>query len=506
RLTLEELRTERYVDCILERMCPIEVGDRVAVGYDRGTVRYVGPVDGYSGEWIGIDWDDAKRGKHNGTVNGRVYFHARDKTSGSMVRAANVDTGRTIIEEMESKYAQDGQMEEQLIGARTVEMIAMEKIRKKQKNLWKLGCIVLDSKLVSKPPRPDCPPFDKCTELNLYNNLIAKWSDLLAILDFFPSLRYLNIRRNVMEPRMESVPDANRIIKSPIFHVVLSECQIDQETAARVMKVFPHVEELYMTCNGLECFDPGAHGLNLTLLDLEANPINDFSNLHNLSVLPRLASLNLTECGLTNIRLPDPAGFPDLQLLNIRYNEIHDWDSVSELARLPSLQRLFYKGNWEVEPEFGLDVREVLIAKLPQLVDLERSDISAVERRSAELRFLNKYGVAPIRPQHLIDIERLKKIYGEPDIVRPTMNLGLDLLKVNVSLNDKTVECSLLASTTIRRLKTIIGRLFRVNSAKISLAAECGVERFRIEMDNALRSLSFYTLSDGDTIVVTLSE
>lgn len=55
----------------------IEVGDRVAVGYDRGTVRYVGPVDGYSGEWIGIDWDDAKRGKHNGTVNGRVYFHAR---------------------------------------------------------------------------------------------------------------------------------------------------------------------------------------------------------------------------------------------------------------------------------------------------------------------------------------------------------------------------------------------------------------------------------------------
>uniref|UniRef100_A0A914RAQ1 Uncharacterized protein n=1 Tax=Parascaris equorum TaxID=6256 RepID=A0A914RAQ1_PAREQ len=54
------------------------------------------------------------------------------------------------------------------------------------------------------------------------------------------------------------------------------------------MKVFPHVEELYMTCNGLECFDPGAHGLNLTLLDLEANPINDFSNLHNLSVLPSL--------------------------------------------------------------------------------------------------------------------------------------------------------------------------------------------------------------------------
>lgn len=41
---------------------------------------------------------------------------------------------------------------------------------------------------------------------------------------------------------------------------------------------------------------------------------------------------------------------------------------------------------------------------------------------------------------------------------------------------------------------------------QISLAAECGVERFRIEMDNTLRSLSFYTLSDGDTIVVTVNE
>lgn len=29
---------------------------------------------------------------------------------------------------------------------------------------------------------------------------------------------------------MESVPDGNRTIKSPIFHVVLSECRIDRET------------------------------------------------------------------------------------------------------------------------------------------------------------------------------------------------------------------------------------------------------------------------------------
>lgn len=40
-----------------------------------GTVRYVGPVDGTSGEWLGVEWDDAEaRGKHDGVKDGRRYF------------------------------------------------------------------------------------------------------------------------------------------------------------------------------------------------------------------------------------------------------------------------------------------------------------------------------------------------------------------------------------------------------------------------------------------------
>ena len=40
-----------------------------------GTIRYVGPVDGTSGEWIGVEWDDVDaRGKHDGVSDGRRYF------------------------------------------------------------------------------------------------------------------------------------------------------------------------------------------------------------------------------------------------------------------------------------------------------------------------------------------------------------------------------------------------------------------------------------------------
>jgi hypothetical protein len=52
------------------------VGQRVSFASHLGTVRYIGPVDGYPDdiEFLGVEWDNASRGKHNGTYKGRLYF------------------------------------------------------------------------------------------------------------------------------------------------------------------------------------------------------------------------------------------------------------------------------------------------------------------------------------------------------------------------------------------------------------------------------------------------
>lgn len=44
------------------------VGCRVQILKDRATVRYLGPVKGQEGQWVGVEWDDASRGKHDGTT------------------------------------------------------------------------------------------------------------------------------------------------------------------------------------------------------------------------------------------------------------------------------------------------------------------------------------------------------------------------------------------------------------------------------------------------------
>ena len=69
-----------------------EVGERLEVGGQRGTVRllfyvyvvwieisshqvrWVGEVDGTEGEWLGLEWDREGRGKHDGTHKGTTYF------------------------------------------------------------------------------------------------------------------------------------------------------------------------------------------------------------------------------------------------------------------------------------------------------------------------------------------------------------------------------------------------------------------------------------------------
>lgn len=54
-----------------------KIGSRIECGGTYGTIKYVGPVQGYKGLWFGVDWDDPDRGKHNGTVNGIKYFSSR---------------------------------------------------------------------------------------------------------------------------------------------------------------------------------------------------------------------------------------------------------------------------------------------------------------------------------------------------------------------------------------------------------------------------------------------
>lgn len=84
-----------------------EIGQRVHSLNDPrrvGTVKYLGGVEGYSGTWIGVDWDQDGDGKHDGTFNGVFYFDGRSQTSASFVRSEKLSRGITLLQALELRY------------------------------------------------------------------------------------------------------------------------------------------------------------------------------------------------------------------------------------------------------------------------------------------------------------------------------------------------------------------------------------------------------------------
>ena len=89
-------------------------GARVLLGgKHRATVRYVGIIDGQQGTWVGIEYDEAGKGKHDGIHGGRRYYScAHDPTAGSFVRLAKfleaADLGRSLLAAAQERYGLGG--------------------------------------------------------------------------------------------------------------------------------------------------------------------------------------------------------------------------------------------------------------------------------------------------------------------------------------------------------------------------------------------------------------
>ena len=49
-------------------------GRRLSYAGATCTVRYIGPVQHTKGSWLGVEWDDSSRGKHDGSHGGVRYF------------------------------------------------------------------------------------------------------------------------------------------------------------------------------------------------------------------------------------------------------------------------------------------------------------------------------------------------------------------------------------------------------------------------------------------------
>ncbi|CAJ0585160.1 unnamed protein product, partial [Mesorhabditis spiculigera] len=481
----------------------LEVGDRIFVNFagepeQRGFLRYLGPVDGQKGTWCGIEWDDVTRGKHNGTVNGRDYFRTREPKAGSFVKRELVSGGKNLFSQIEERYAVDEDNEEnEFMGSRMVEKVGMQKVHQKQRDIFRLKMIVLDGMRVAKPPPLSTPLFSCCSELNLHNNLLHRWKDVFDIVNYFPNLRELILRQNAMEnvDRVDAFADYPDV-KAPVFHLVLNYCGVSETTITAVLSKFPAVTDLYASGNCLTSFNPGGitkkfqarrpraqsdHQLRFDRLGKR----DYWARFLELDELPRFGG-----CAFRTISKPENAVFEG--------NPLNEWSAINALSSLKSLSTLFISSA-NFTAENGMDVREVLIAKLPTITMLNRGDVSVVERRSAEMRFVNRYSqlAEALKAPHEADLKRLIAIHGEP--IKETVKKGISVIRVKLIYEGKMVERPVPASITVAKLQEIAARVFSLDPSGVTLFVE-KEGRTPDELSILARQLSFYSIEAGDTI------
>ncbi|KAF8823821.1 hypothetical protein HHX47_DHR9000491 [Lentinula edodes] len=176
------------------------VGDRISYSRHLGTVKFIGEVENNTGVWLGIEWDNPDRGKHDGVKDGK-----RVPNAGSFIRpSAQVICGVSFLQALKAKYVEQfhgSASEEKVIlgssnGVIEVKAVNLDKIRSKFANLGRLREVSLENELVSSVDesgliRETCP---NVRGLDLSASLFSTWCVVADIAVELPVLQRLALK------------------------------------------------------------------------------------------------------------------------------------------------------------------------------------------------------------------------------------------------------------------------------------------------------------------------
>ncbi|KAL8623864.1 hypothetical protein ACOMHN_002192 [Nucella lapillus] len=519
----------------------IQIGDRVSSSEDFGTVRFIGCVPPTKGVWLGVEWDDPSRGKHDGSHEGVRYFQTSHPKSGSFVRPKKITLGQDCVAAIQSRYGlQQGgdagvDTEELFVldsdnRATVVEMVGAHKINQRQsqfsnlsgvavrgEGVYGLSCDGLLSGLVPN-----------VTELDLSLNLLASWDMVATICQQLPHLNNLHVSEN----RLAS-PE-NPHLLAPAFSKVttlyLNKMALTWQQVSECCVMFPCVELLYLCENCIETLSEPKGGLhNLTMITLEANRISSWDEVLKLGHLKNLESLVISDNPVEKMFFPDASHghksglFPSLKTIYFTGKNLKDFSTFDELNKLQQLEELQF-GHIPGLGEAEL-VREIVIAKIVKLTRCNRSLVQEQERKGAEIDYLKRYGPEWLKSGGNQDpsknrpnsqfasqhprFQDLVQKWGAPEDSEmkeqsKSLKDTLITLKIFSPKNPEkgTLERKLPATMSVQKLKTLIQRLYRLDKEFTLSYTSQKMQGPEIMFDNELRQLSFYSLESGDTIQV----
>ncbi|RVX71755.1 hypothetical protein B0A52_03939 [Exophiala mesophila] len=354
------------------------------------TVRWIGTLPKTTGTWLGVEWDDVSRGKHDGTYDGRRIFRCitpDDTTAASFVRPSRKpDEVRTLMEAIKRKYSSGiGQDKEKrapgatadvggeqgrheiVVSGKVVEEVGFDKISAQLSDLAELRIVLVDELRVGGVTRTHegwteegmeeaqeelrraCP---KIVELDVGWNLMESWEEVLKMCVPFERLKILKAS-GLRLWDLESHKDGRTRLFESVQELHLNECLLRSDQISSLLSyngdkgpVFPALKTLSLNSNALPAFSTTAAVSfpSVTTLTLDNNRLTDLSSLPDIfKLFPNLSTLSLQGNSISDINLPSraPPTFPSLTTLNIAANKIASYHFLDSLPSIfPKLTSL----------------------------------------------------------------------------------------------------------------------------------------------------------------------
>ncbi|KAF2486934.1 hypothetical protein BDY17DRAFT_245977 [Neohortaea acidophila] len=450
------------------------VGQRLSLKGQACTVQYLGTVGDKAGSWLGVEWDDPARGKHDGTFAGVRYFHCRSKspTAASFVKPAQSwDAPRSFLTALKDKYMPDyhaDQAQIVYISGKQAEEVGFEKFSQRQSRLHGVHVLVLDRMRIKHAFQSDeeksaiqhlCADI---TELDLSGNLFEAFQEVLVLCKLFPKLRTLTLDSNrfAVGGSYGDSGHGTLSVIATVKYLSLATTLFSPKDRDGIISRFPKLETLVLTANEISGPLHLQTPPHLSTLDLSDNELISLSDLRHLQN-PHLHTILLRRNRIQTVTTEaEPAFALSVTEIDLTYNAVDTWLFFNSITKhtFPNLTHLRVTGNSlyqhlvsaEGKPLTSEDGYMLTLARLPQLQFLNYAKITEKERLNAETYYLGQIaaelslaseeaeaGILAKHPRY----RELCEEYGEPSIQRRS--------KANGQVEPNSLAARLVAVTFI---------------------------------------------------------
>ncbi|KAJ2795592.1 hypothetical protein H4R20_005827, partial [Coemansia guatemalensis] len=306
------------------------IGRWLTIDGHSGIVRYVGPVAGTTGTWLGVEWATSGRGKHNGTKDNHQYFICkRQQNNGSFIRnIQRINWGQTLLSAAHYRYIADSNELEcypkTIDGNRRgkIEAVGFDKVARYQADFSHMEVLGLDMLQVYGAAPNELAAFLNLHTLSLAGNFLTQWQTVEDILNQLPNghLSTLDISANPWDMPLDIPPEPNARF-SVGWMKINNSPSLTWADACR-MAVRLGFRSLSFGWSELVTTDTTATTtLALEELHLEHNQL---TKLPSLECLPQLKYLDISSNPIDQITAASvqPSKHCRLETLNIRGTQI----------------------------------------------------------------------------------------------------------------------------------------------------------------------------------------